>query len=284
MRQLSLFGAPKQARPASRPAPGAGLLRGISRRALRRAGYALCAGAVAAAAIWIAQPGRLAAVGDDIRAGFVSATADAGMRVRQIRTEGRERMSADAIRDAIGADIGTPIFAVDLAAARDRVQAIGWVESATVERRLPSTLHVRVVERTPVALWQRNRRLVMVDRAGVEIGAGPLASFAHLPIVVGDGALLQMPPLLDAMASDPALSQRVQAAIWIGGRRWTLHFDNGLEAKLPESEIDAAWARLVREVGEHRLLDEQIAVVDLRLPDRTVFRARPPEPPADDRT
>ncbi|MCY4406537.1 MAG: cell division protein FtsQ/DivIB, partial [Rhodospirillaceae bacterium] len=69
-----------------------------------------------------------------------------------------------------------------------------------------------------------------------------------------------------------------------GGRRWTLHFDNGLEAKLPESEIGAAWARLVREIGHHHLLDQPIAVVDLRLPDRTILRARPPEPPADDRT
>ena len=161
---------------------------------------------------------------------------------------------------------------------------MGWVERATVERRLPSTLHVQIVERTPVAFWQRNQRLVMVDRAGAEIASQSVSQFAHLPVVVGEGALRHMPTLLDAMAADPALSQRVRSAIWIGGRRWTLHFDNGLEAKLPESEIGAAWARLVREIGDHRLLDQPIAVVDLRLPDRTILRARPPELPADDRT
>ena len=118
----------------------------------------------------------------------------------------------------------------------------------------------------------------------MEITGDSVSQFAHLPIIVGDGALRQMPTLLDAMAADPALSQRVQAASWIGGRRWTLQFDNGLEAKLPESEIGAAWARLVREIGDHRLLEEPIAVVDLRLPDRTILRARPPVPPADDRT
>ena len=278
MRQMSLFGAEKKEAP--RRAPRRGMLPLVSRRVLRRSVYALPAAGVVAAAIWIAQPGML----DDIRAGFMSATVDAGMTVQRIDTEGGERTTADAIRAAVGVDIGTPIFAVDLAAARDRVQAIGWVESVTVERRLPSTLHVRVVERTPVALWQRSQRLVMVDRAGAEIGAEPVSQFAHLPVVVGDGALLHMPTLLDAMAADPALSRRVQAAIWIGGRRWTLHFDSGLEAKLPESEVGAAWARLVREIGDRRLLDEPIAVVDLRLPDRTILRARPPEPPADDRT
>ena len=281
MRQLSLFGKRKQ---AAGPAPRPSVSRLASRRALKWAAIALTGGGIVAAAIWVVQPGTLASVGDDIRAGFVSATASAGMTVQQIDASGTERTSVAAIHTAVGVEIGTPIFEVDLNAARDRVRAIGWVDRATVERRLPSTLHVQIVERTPVALWQRNQRLVMVDRAGTEIAAESVSQFAHLPIVVGDGVLRHMPTLLDAMATDPALSQRVQAAIWIGGRRWTLHFDNGLEAKLPESEIGAAWARLVREIGDHRLFDEPIAVVDLRLPDRTIFRARPPEPPVDDRT
>ena len=281
MRQLSLFGTRKQ---APGPAPRPSVYRLASRRALKWVVIALAGGGIVAGAIWFVQPGTLASVGDDVRAGFASATASAGMTVQQIKASGTKRASAAAIRTAVGVDIGTPIFEVDLAAARDRVQAIGWIEHATVERRLPSTLHLQIVERTPVAFWQRNQRLVMVDRAGAEIDVESVGQFAHLPVVVGEGALRHMPTLLDAMAADPALSQRVRSAIWIGGRRWTLHFDNGLEAKLPESEIGAAWARLVREIGDHRLLDQPIAVVDLRLPDRTILRARPPEPPADDRT
>jgi len=281
MRQMSLFGAQKQ---DAHPAPSRSVPRLISRHALKCATLALAGGGAIAAAIWFIQPGTLQGVSDDIRAGFESATASVGMTVQRIDTAGGERISAETIRTTVGVDIGTSMLSVDIAAARDRVQAIDWVESATVERQLPSTLYVHVVERTPVALWQRNQRLVMVDRAGVEIGVEAIGRFAHLPIVVGDGALYHMPTLLDAMADDPVLSRRVQAAIWIGGRRWTLHFDNGLEVKLPENDIVAAWARLVREISDHRLLEEPIAVVDLRLPDRTVVRTRPPELPADDRT
>ena len=281
MRQLSLFGSRKE---EARPAPRPSVSRHGSRRLLKWAAIVLAGGGIVAAAIWVIQPGTLKSVGAEIKAGFVAATVDAGMTVQRIRTEGQFQSSPAAIHAAVGVELGTPIFDVDLAAARERVQAIGWVESVTVERHLPSTLQVRIVERTPVALWQRNQRLVMVDRAGTEITGEAVNHFAHLPVIVGDGALHHMPTLLDAMASDPALSGRVKAAIWIGGRRWTLHFDSGLEAKLPESDIGSAWARLVREVDDHSLLDEPIAVVDLRLPDRTIFRARPPELPADDRT
>ena len=281
MRQLSLFGARKQ---PARPAPRRGVSHLASRRTLRRVAYGLCGAGVVAGVIWFVQPGTFEGVRDGVRSAFVSVTADAGMTVQRIRTEGHDQASAEAIHSAVGVELGAPIFSVDLSAVLDRVQAIDWVESVTVERHLPSTLRLRIVERTPVALWQRNQRLVMVDRAGVEVGAEPVAEFAHLPIVVGEGALLQMPPLLDAMAADPALSRRVQAAIWIGGRRWTLHFDNGLEAKLPEAEVEAAWARLVREIDDHHLFEQPVAIVDLRLPDRTILRSRRPEPPADDRT
>lgn len=281
MRQLKLFGARKQ---PARPAPRRGVSHLVSRRSLKRLAFGLCGAGVVAGVIWVVQPGTLEGVRDGVHTAFVSATADAGMTVQRIRTEGHDQASAEAIHSAVGVELGDPIFSVDLSAVLERVQAIDWVESVTVERHLPSTLRVSIVERAPVALWQRNQRLVMVDRAGVEVGAEPATEFAHLPIVVGDGALLQMPPLLDAMAADPVLSRRVQAAIWIGGRRWTLHFDNGLEAKLPEAEVEAAWARLVREIGDHGLLEEPIASVDLRLPDRTILRARPPQPSADDRT
>ncbi|MDE0051361.1 MAG: FtsQ-type POTRA domain-containing protein [Rhodospirillales bacterium] len=281
MRQLSLFGTRKE---EARPAPRRSVSRLASRRLLKWAAITLAGGGIIAGAIWVIQPGTLKGIADEIGAGFVAATVNAGMTVQRIHTEGQGRTPPKAVHAAVGVELGTPIFDVDLDAARERVQAIGWVESATVERHLPSTLHVRIVERTPVALWQRNQRLVMVDRAGAEIAGETLDQYTHLPVIVGDGALRHMPTLLDAMASDPALSGRVEAAIWIGGRRWTIHFDNGLEAKLPESDIGSAWARLVREVGDHSLLDGPIAVVDLRLPDRTILRARPPELPADDRT
>ena len=173
MRQLSLFGTRKE---AARPAPRPGVSRLASRRVLKWAAIALTGGGIVAAAIWVVQPGTLKGVGDGIRAGFVSATADAGMTVQRIHTEGQNQSSPDAIHAAVSIDFGTPIFDVDLAAARDRIQAIGWVESVTVERHLPSTIHVRIVERTPVALWQRNQRLVMVDRAGAEIAAESVSS------------------------------------------------------------------------------------------------------------
>jgi cell division protein FtsQ len=98
--------------------------------------------------------------------------------------------------------------------------------------------------------------------------------YAHLPLVVGEGADREAPRLFDAMAVHPVLFKRVVAAIWVGGRRWNLRFDSGLEARLPEGDIGIAWARLGDLVATRGLLERPVAAVDLRLADRTVIRMK----------
>jgi cell division protein FtsQ len=294
MRQLNLLNGPAVTGGSARAKPK----RGAARRTTRRRGQlerwrrrapkltaiGLGAGALLTAAIWLAQPGTVSWIGGGIHDVFVSATAGLGMTVQRVYTDGRRQTPPEAILTALGAEVGKPIFAVDPSAARDRLQDINWIERATVERRLPSTVFVHLVERKPFALWQRNSELVVIDRSGAVIGAEPVSRFAHLPIVVGGEAPLHAPALLDAMATDPLLSNRVQAAIWIGGRRWNLRFDTGLEARLPEGDIGPAWDRLATEISRRGLLDEPVVVVDLRFTDRTILRMRPPTPPAEDET
>ena len=288
MRQMSLFGRSKPGgtrgaasdRRGGRRGPRRGLLP-RPRRWMRIPAALL---PVAAVGIWLALPGTTGRILDGIQAGFVQATAGAGMTVQRVYTDGRRRTPVEAILTALETEVGAPIFSVDPRAARARIQEIGWVERAVVERRLPSTVYVRLVERTPFALWQRDGRLVLVDRAGAVIGPQGIAQFAHLPVIVGADAPRRAPALLDAMAARPALSKRVRAAIRMGERRWNLRFDTGLEARLPEGEVERAWARLAAEIDEGGLLDRPVDVVDLRLADRTILRLRPPAAADENRT
>src|SRR3546814_2784185 len=47
--------------------------------------------------------------------------------------------------------------AVDLEGVRADLMKYGWIQDARVSRRLPDTLVVDIVERTPAAIWQHNR-------------------------------------------------------------------------------------------------------------------------------
>ncbi len=205
-------------------------------------------------------------------------SARIGLVVSDIEVEGRAMTSRDAILRAVGASRGTPLLAVSPAQAKAQLEALPWVRSAAVERRLPDTLHIRLVERQPLAFWQRQGKLVLIDRDGVVITGERLERFPGLIVVVGDEAPRRAAALLDMLASQPDIAGRVVAAVLVGGRRWNLQLDNAIDVQLPEDRPEAAWGRLAELEHTSRLLARDIQIVDMRLPDRLVVRVTP-EPP-----
>jgi cell division protein FtsQ len=58
----------------------------------------------------------------------------------------------------------------------------------------------------------------------------------------------------------------------VGGRRWNLRLDNGVDVNLPETNAGAAYERLAQLVRDNGLVDRNVVAVDLRLPDRLILR------------
>jgi cell division protein FtsQ len=200
--------------------------------------------------------------------------AAAGLRVQEVRIEGRQKTQEALLRAAIGVVPGEPILGYSLSAARQRIESIPWVQSATVERRLPSTVVVQLVERRPFAVWQHDGKFVLIDRAGRMVTDSDVATFAgQLPLVVGAGAPEAAARLLDALAAQPTVQTHVTAAVRVGERRWNLQLATGAQVLLPEDAEVPALAKLAELQKEFDLLDRPLAVVDLRLPDR--FSVRP---------
>ena len=67
---------------------------------------------------------------------------------------------------------------------RDRINKLPWVKSARVERHFPNKISLTLVERTPMARWQTNRTLKLIDIHGDVIPRVDLARFSNLPIIV----------------------------------------------------------------------------------------------------
>ncbi len=257
--------------------------RGARRRRARQRwlGAAILCGGVGVAAVviatpvWLWQSGRVAQAADQLYAKALAVSAENGLVVRNVLCEGRLETSRAAILDALGARHGQPILAFDPGDAKERLESLAWVRAAAVERRLPDTVLVRLVERRPLALWQREGRLVLVDEQGVVLQSHGGERFAHLPLIVGADAPRHAPALFAMLAKEPALESRVAAAVRVGGRRWNLRLDNGIDVRLPEERADAAWRRLADLERRHGLLGRDVIAVDLRIPDRLVVQMRP---------
>jgi cell division protein FtsQ len=227
---------------------------------------------------WLWRSGWVADSWREARVSAVSVSADIGLTVKEVLLEGRVHAPRAGVLKALGLKIGDPIMGFDLAMVRDRVEALPWIQSAAVERRLPGVVRVRIVEREPVALWQRKGVLSLVGRDGVPITNQKLSRFRNLLVIVGKDAPRHATNLLVMLASEPALRKRVRAAVRVGARRWNLRLDNGIDVRLPENEAAAAWARLADLDRRHGLLGNDIDSIDLRIPDRLIVRTRTDRP------
>jgi cell division protein FtsQ len=206
----------------------------------------------------------------------VRLSADLGMTIKNIEVSGREKTDTNALLAAIGQKPGTPIITFDVDAARERIEELSWVRSATVERQLPDTLIVSVIERQPLALWQtEDRGHVLIDGDGEQLQNYELGDYLNLPVLVGDDAPENAAEMLRTIQTIPHLYNQVTGAQRIGHRRWNIQLSNGMFVRLPEQNMDKAWQRLELLDQAHGLLDRDVLIVDLRLPDRTFVRLTP---------
>jgi cell division protein FtsQ len=229
--------------------------------------------ALSVGALYAHQTGADARTLDFAQAQLLAATARSGLAVADVIVDGRHHVDADAILTALGARRGSPMLAIDPAAAKASLEALPWIRSASVTRLLPNVLRVNIDERTPMALWRRGSKLELVDRDGVVLPTAHSGDFGNLIQLVGDDAPREGAALLDMLASEPALAERVTAAIRVGGRRWNLELDNGVTVELPELEPLAAWRALARLDRTAGLLQRDIRRVDLRFADHMVLES-----------
>jgi len=238
-------------------------------------GFLLAIGVVVLVALDIpakAERSAGAAVG---RAGFVVS----GYQIVGLRHMDRAPIDAvvngelhRASEAADGAKAPQPL--VDVSAIRNRLLQFGWIKDARVSRRLPDTLVIDIVERTPSALWQNQGQLALIDREGVVLDRVPITKMPDLPLLIGPGANLHSEQLDGLMSTVPTLKPQLASATWVGGRRWDLSLQTGETLALPEGDSAASaalqkFAKLDKSSG---LLGRGLVRFDLRIPGKMIVR------------
>ena len=206
---------------------------------------------------------------------MISRSASAGFKVGNILVLGREHVPADELLAHLDIKEGTPVFDIDIAGAEKSVSSLSWVKTAAVARRLPDTVVVALQERVPVALWQHDKKIFLIDAEGVKLETETLDAWQNLPLVVGAGAEDHATEIITLMKAEPALARRLASAVRIGDRRWDLHFKDGPVVRLPEKDAGFALSRLARLEENKKIFGRAVAAIDLRLPERIVITPEP---------
>lgn len=97
-----------------------------------------------------------------------------------LTVEGLKYAPRHAVLNVFGPDLGRSIYLMPLPARRRSLLTVDWIRDASIARYWPDRIHVRVLERHPVAF-------VMLPRPGG-------SAFWETALVDADGVLLNLPP------------------------------------------------------------------------------------------
>lgn len=219
--------------------------------------------------------GASGGVAGEIREKILEVSLNNGFSVKNILVEGRNYTDPASLKAIIGVEKGDPLFAFKPSAAKEEIEKLSWVKKVRIGRRLPDTIYVHLTEREPFALWQHNKKIVLIDREGAVLTSEHLERFHDLIVVVGEDAPYRAEEMLAYLKAEPSLYGRTEAARLIGNRRWDLILKGGVEAKLPEQDIGLALRSLAKAQEEDGILDRGIMGVDLREAGRISIQTRP---------
>ena len=258
------------------------VLRQCDEIAARRPGLAGRAEAVVGALVvggfalfGVAAGGHAGMLGESVRDGVERALIATGTTAQIIQITGLKVLDEATVADIAGIRPGGSLIMLDARAARERLEELPFVAEAKVQKFFPGGLRVEIVEREPFAVWQKDGALSIIDRNGVILRPANPSRLPDLPVIVGAGAPESAAALFRAMAPFPRLGERLHAAVLVAGRRWNLIFDSGLVAKLPEGLLVGALEDLDRLDRDHRLIDRDIAQIDMRIAGRLTVRPNP---------
>ncbi|HXA52573.1 MAG TPA: FtsQ-type POTRA domain-containing protein [Candidatus Acidoferrum sp.] len=101
-----------------------------------------------------------------------------------ITIQGLRNASRWKVQRVFAGDYDRSIYLVPLTERQRRLEAIDWIESATVSRVWPDRIVVRVRERQPIAFVNLNRGVMLIDAHGKLLEPPAKSQFAF-PVISG---------------------------------------------------------------------------------------------------
>lgn len=202
------------------------------------------------------------------------AIASTGLAVEKIDLAGRGRTGMAEIKRAIPFDLGESILKVDLDDLRERLETIPTIKHASVSRNFPNRITIFLEEREPVAVWQHNGELKLIDELGAVMSDLNLHQYKNLPLLVGAGAPKHVAEVMQ-MLENKELAEQFESAVRVSDRRWDVVFKQGMKVKLPEEGQEKAWEKLAKMHTDEQILYRNIEAIDMRNLERMYITVAP---------
>jgi cell division protein FtsQ len=200
---------------------------------------------------------------------------------RDIRVLGNVNLTADRVQELARLGVGDNLLRIRTDEAVRSLERNPWVAGASVDRSLPSTVVVRIVERRPAA-WMRDRGgHVVLAGDGMVLGRSSerprgLPFAGRTEEVLKPGARAGNTPALRVAATLPAELGRRVMSIRLEEGRVVLGLRGGGEAHYGKpTSLPAKHRTLISVLGWAREQGLETGIVDVRFPRTPSLQAQP---------
>ncbi len=87
--------------------------------------------------------------------------------LKEIKIEGNSKITREEILNLLQLRGGEILYRLNLAHLEEKLKKHHWLEEVIIKRQLPSTLYIKIKERTPIAILVKNNKGYLVDKNGV---------------------------------------------------------------------------------------------------------------------
>jgi cell division protein FtsQ len=200
---------------------------------------------------------------------------------RDIKVLGNVRLTATEVQRLAGISIGDNVLRLGTDEAVRSLQRSPWVARASVERSLPSTVVVHVLERS-AAGWLRDRGGPVLVAADGTVLQRAEKKPADIPFVGRWGTTLEpgqrvvASRVLRVAGKLPAELAPSVLAVSVDGDELVLDLRGGAEARYGDaSALEAKNGALVSVLRWARERELEVGIVDLRIPSAPSLRPLP---------
>lgn len=213
-----------------------------------------------------------------------AATGSPLLDLDRVVIEGATHTTPEEARFASGLRTGEPLVDVDEAMAERGVETLPWVAEATVRRRWPGEVRIRLLERAPVAVTgSEGGTSALVDGTGrvlawVDTPPPGMAVLTGVPPAGPPGSTLSsesVAALSVAVALPAELRSRIAAVAPAGGTGGEVELTLSPEGSIrlgPPVDLDRKFAAIRAVLAQVDL--RNLAVIDVRRPDSPVLTRR----------
>lgn len=192
-----------------------------------------------------------------------------GFTINNIQILGIKNIPKETIIKIVNNENKSNILNVNLLNIYNNLRNNDWVEELYIERVLPNTIKISIIEKEAIGIWQYEMSNKLITKNGEIISTANINKFKiDLPIIHGNDANKNANSILKILETNKVLTKNIWSLDYINNRRWNLHFKQGIIVLLPSEGVLRAWNEIIKLQKNYDVLNLGLTELDLRNPNK----------------